>query len=71
VVGEVPQADVNEVDGTFVFTGIKPGKYMVMVVTKNGAQIPARYYQDKQLAVVTVDESGKDKTTDLGLLSFP
>jgi hypothetical protein len=70
VVGQVPQAEVDEGTGEFMLTNIPPGQYVVVVLTDNGAQVPAST-EEGGVVVVTVDESGLNKTTELGLLYFP
>jgi len=70
--GEVPQADVNEPTGEFMFTDIKPGRYVVVIVTIGGAQIPARAMNEsRNLVVVNVDETFLDKITEIGTMSLP
>ena len=68
--GTVPQAEVDEASGEFMFTNLQPGQYAVVVVTKGGAQIPARFYQ-KDYAIITIDESQLDTIIELGNLSLP
>jgi hypothetical protein len=70
VVGEVPQADVDERTGEFMFINIEPGKYAV-VVTSSGAQMPARMIEGSALAIFDVTENDRDKTIELGYLLFP
>jgi hypothetical protein len=70
--GKVPQADVNEPTGEFMFTDIKPGRYIVVVVTMGGTQIPARTMDESHnLVVVKVDETFLDKITEIGTMSLP
>ncbi len=69
--GTVPQADVDETIGEFVFTNIEPGQYAVVVETVSGAQFPAHFYQKDSYAIFKVDASQVDKTYELGLLSLP
>ena len=70
--GQVPQADVDERTGEFMFTGINPGRYVVMVVTEGGGQLAARTMdQARNLVVVTVDNASLDKTTEIGTISMP
>ena len=70
-VGKVPQADVNEMDGEFVFTNIQPGQYAVVVITSGGAQIPVRKMESKDYAIFTLDASQADSTVDIGFLTLP
>jgi hypothetical protein len=65
VVGEVPQADVDERTGDFRFTNIKPGKYAVVVLTTGGSQIPVRFDGSGSLAIFTIEESDIDTTVKL------
>ena len=71
VVGEVPQADVDERNGEFMFTNIQPGRYAVIVLTISGSQIPARTFFDGNLAIITVEDSDRGDTIELGDLSLP
>ncbi|MCJ7536482.1 MAG: hypothetical protein MUO57_13205 [Anaerolineales bacterium] len=70
-VGEVPQADVDERTGEFVFVNIEPGKYAVVVVTKGGAQIPTRSMEDGAYSIMTFTAAEVDQTVELGSLSLP
>jgi len=65
VVGEVPQAEVDERTGDFRFTNIKPGKYAVVILTTGSSQIPARFYKSGSLAIFTIEESDIDTTVKL------
>jgi len=69
--GEVPQAEVDETSGEFMFTNIQPGYYAVVVITKGGAQIPSRFYQTGNYAMFNVDASQADTTIELDKLSLP
>lgn len=69
--GSVPQAAVDEVTGKFVFTNIKPGQYMVVVITMSGAQIPPKTMEDGNLVIINVEDQQIDQITDLGFLRFP
>lgn len=70
-VGQVPQADVDEVSGEFTFTNIEPGQYAVVVITAGGSQFPVRYSENGNYAIFTVDASQKDTTVDIGHLTLP
>jgi hypothetical protein len=70
-VGTVPQADVDEVVGEFMFTNIQPGQYAVVVITSGGSQIPVRYMDTSSYAILTLDTSQTDTTVDLGQLTLP
>ena len=70
-VGEVPQAETNETTGEFMFTNIFPGKYLVMVITSGGSQIPARFNESGNLAVISVEESDIGQTKQLEYLVIP
>lgn len=69
--GKVPQADVDERTGEFVFTNITPGKYMVMIETKGGSQLPTHWMNTSSYAVVTVDAAQVDTTVKLDSISVP
>jgi len=71
VLGEVPQAEVDESNGEFIFTDIKPGLYAVMILALGGSQIPARTYKGRNLVIVKVEESDRGNIIELGDLSFP
>lgn len=70
-VGTVPQADVFETTGEFMFTNIPPGQHAVVIITKGGAQIPARYFETGSFAIFKVDASQADTVIELGKLSLP
>ena len=70
-VGTVPQADVDETRGEFVFTNIKPGQYAVVVLTPGGSQIPIRYSDSGSYAIITLDSSQINTTVDIGRLTLP
>jgi hypothetical protein len=70
-IGAVPQADVDERTGDFVFTNIQPGQYAVVVITHGGAQIPVRYMETATYAIFTVEASQADTTVDLGSMTLP
>jgi hypothetical protein len=69
--GTVPQADVDERTGEFVFTDIQPGQYAVVVETRGGAQFPTRYQETQTYAIFTLEESQIDTTVELGSLTLP
>jgi hypothetical protein len=69
--GEVPQADVDERTGEFVFTNIKPGTYAVVVLSKGGTQFPTRKMADNTFAIFTIDQADIDNIVELGNLSIP
>jgi hypothetical protein len=70
--GKIPQADVDERTGEFMFTNIKVGRYVVVVVTIDGAQIPARTMDESHnLVIVRVDETFLDKITNIGTMNLP
>ena len=70
--GEVPQADVDEHTGEFMFTDIQTGRYIVMVVTMGGAQIPVHTMDESHnLVVIKVDETFLDQITEIGTMSLP
>lgn len=70
-VGTVPQAEVDEGTGEFMFTNLSPGHYAVVVITRGGAQIPARYFETGNFAIFKVDASQADSIIELGKLSLP
>lgn len=70
VKGNVPQAEVDETTGDFVFTDINPGQYAVVVLTMNGQQVPARILESESLAILTLEE-GDETIIDLNYLMLP
>lgn len=69
--GTVPQAEVDERTGDFVFTNIEPGKYAIVILTKDGIQIPAKYFGGKEgLVIFDVSQDDKDKTKEIGNITF-
>jgi len=69
-VGEVPQADVDEVTGEFVFTNIESGLYAVVVMTVWNAQIPART-EEGNLVILRIEETDRNQTIQLGYIRIP
>ncbi len=70
VVGEVPQADVDESTGEFMFTNIQPGHYAIMVLTLGNAQIPTRT-EEGSFVIIRVEEEDRDQTIELGYIRIP
>lgn len=70
-VGEVPQADVDESTGEFVFVDIQPGKYAVVAMTVGGSQIPTRLMEDGTFSIFTFTAEQQDQVVELGSLSLP
>lgn len=70
-VGEVPQAEVDERTGEYMFTDIEPGQYAVVVLTRGGAQVPARFFQDGTLAIIEIKQSDRNQLIELDYLSIP
>ena len=69
--GEVPQAEVDERTGEFYFTNIEPGRYAVVVLTNADAQVPVRNADDSSLAIFTAEESDRDTTIELDIVTLP
>jgi len=69
-IGTVPQADVDERTGEFVFTDIEPGQYIVMVYTLGNAKIPARN-DDGGFAILKISETDRDQTIEVNYLRVP
>ncbi|MAT42528.1 MAG: hypothetical protein CL609_09320 [Anaerolineaceae bacterium] len=65
------QATVNEVDGEFVFVNIPIGKYAVVILTRNGAQIPASQLNSTSMVIFDVKDSDLNNVIDLGNITFP
>ncbi len=69
--GTVPQAEVDERTGEFLFTNLQPGQYAVVVITKGDSQVPTRFFQKNEYAIFTIDNSQLDTVIELGNLSLP
>lgn len=67
----VPQAEVDERTGAFVFTNIEPGRYAVVVITMGGNQMPTHRMDDNNLAIIDVVDADRDRTVELGDISLP
>lgn len=70
-VGTVPQADVDEATGEFVFTGIDKGTYAVVVLTMGGTQLPAHKYGSSDIQFITITDDNLDQTIEIGKISIP
>jgi len=70
-VGEVPQAEVDERTGDFVFTNLDPGQYAIVVLTTGRAQIPTRFNKNGNLAIINLQETDRDHTIELENLCLP
>ncbi|MEW5871906.1 MAG: hypothetical protein AB1894_21740 [Chloroflexota bacterium] len=70
-VGEVPQAEVDESTGEFMFTNIEPGQYAVVVLEKSGRQMPVRLLENDSSVIIVLKETDRDQTIELGYLRFP
>lgn len=70
-IGNVPQAEVDERNGEFYFTNIEPGLYAVVVLTKGGAQIPTRNFDDGSYAIIDIQGKDRDQTVELDFLTLP
>ena len=70
-VGEVPQADVDERTGDFVFTNIQPGRYAIVVLTMGQAQMPACFIDSGSFAILNITEADIDKTIQLDYIGIP
>lgn len=69
--GEVLQAIVDERNGDFIFSNIDPGIYAIVVLTMDGKQIPARFYNQGHLAIITLDQEDLGKVIEVELLTIP
>lgn len=69
-VGQVPQAQVDESSGEFLFTDIPPGQYIIMILTVHNTQIPART-ETGQMAIIQVDETNLDTAIEVEYLQVP
>jgi hypothetical protein len=64
------QARVDNSTGDFVFSKIKPGKYVVIILTIFNGQMPAKM-DNGSLAVIDVQESDLNTTVELNFLRVP
>ena len=64
-VGEVPQATVDERTFEYTFTDIEPGMYAIVVLTIDGIQTPAKYFENGNRAILTLEESDRDQTVEV------
>jgi len=70
-IGEVPRATVDERTGDFVFQNIQIGKYALVVLTQNGAQIPASYQENSSYVIFDINETDLGKIYNLDEINFP
>ena len=68
---EVPQAIVDERTGDFVFNNIQVGKYVLVVLTQSGAQIPASFPDNGSYVIFDIHENNLDEIYNLGDINFP
>lgn len=68
---EVPQAIVDERTGGFVFQNIQVGKYVLVVSTQSGAQIPASFPENGSYVIFDINENDLDEIYNLGDINFP
>jgi hypothetical protein len=69
-VGKVPQAEVDEITFKFVFRNIEPGQYAVVMLSKDGAQLPTKKYRGEGYSIITISEEDRGKSIDIGILSL-
>jgi hypothetical protein len=70
--GDVPQAEVDQSTGEFMFTNIDDGFYVVVVMTAGDAQIPPRTLgENRNFGFIKVNSGDMDKTTEIGTLGIP
>lgn len=69
--GTVPQAEVDERTGEFVFTDIQPGQYTIVAITTGGAQIPVRFMDTATYAVISLEASQIDTIVEVNDLTLP
>jgi len=70
-VGEVPQATVDERTFEYLFADIEPGMYAIVVLTKDGIQTPAKYFENGNLAIITLEESDRDEMVEVENITVP
>jgi hypothetical protein len=68
---DIPQADVDERTGEFVFVNVEAGRYAVVAVTMGGTQFPTRMWEDGSYAIFDITEEDMDQEVDLGDLTLP
>jgi hypothetical protein len=67
----VPQAEVDERTGEFMFTDIQSGQYTIVAITTGGAQIPVRFMDTATYAIITLEDSQIDTIVEVNELSLP
>lgn len=70
VEGQSIKAEVDERTGEFVFINVPQGQYAVVVVTINGTQVPVRYYDTANFAIIKITEEDGGKTIEIGDLAL-
>jgi len=71
VEGEVPQADVDERTGEFVVPNVEPIRYILVVTTVNGVNVPARTMDMASLVLVDVKQTDINGVIELGMIRVP
>ncbi len=70
-IGKVPRATVDIRNGEFVFANIQPGQYAIVVLLTTGTQIPAKYIEGGNLAIIKLSESDFDQVVEVGYVGVP
>jgi len=70
-IGEVPRATVDIRNGEFVFANIQPGQYAIVVLLTTGSQVPAKYIEGGNLAIIKLSESDIDQVVEVGYVGVP
>lgn len=70
-IGEVPRATVDIRNGEFVFTNIQPGQYAIVVLLTTGSQVPAKYVEGGNLAIINLSESDLDQVVEVEPVGVP
>lgn len=70
-IGSVPRAKVDIRNGEFVFTGIQPGQYAIVVLLATNAQVPAKFLENDNLAIITLTQADLDQVVEVGFVSVP
>lgn len=68
---KAPHAEVDERTGEFIFTGIQPGQYAAVVITKGGAQFTARDFYTGDYSVFIIESNHIDAVVELGYITLP
>lgn len=70
IIGETPQAEIDERTGEFYFTNIKPGLYALQVLTTGTAQVPVYNLNDDTNVILEIKNEDIDTFIELGYVKL-